>query len=476
MKFHGRTAELTLLQELSQLASRFAQMTVLLGRRRVGKTELVRQHLQQVDRGVYFFVEKRPSQVLLNEFSETLRTLIPHAPLFSDWKDFFVFLCAETRQHPTVVVFDEFQNFLTVEPSVYSILQGVWDEWHKDSKLHLIAVGSVVGLMKKVFQDANEPLYGRMTREIDLGPLPLAAVLQMTEGLGFGKASDRLTLYGLFGGMPRYYEIIEHMGLGGRPITEIMRHALFSAYAPFRQEVRDIILAEFGHYTHIYLAILEAIASGKTRLSEIAGPVGMPASSLPKYMRELSDMFNLVERQVPAGEDAWRSKKGHYRIRDPFIAFWMGFIYRQFSIYEAGHYRYFLDRLEVHLTQHMGLAFEGIVKERLNTLNSRGQAPIAFHRIGRWWNRQMEIDLIALSEDTGEALFVECKWTSRPIGPAVLAELKRKAQAVPYRIQHMSFLLASKSGFTPALRKLQDPTVDLWDLVEISSNAPSHTA
>ena len=210
MKFYNRETELALLRDLTERSAQYSQFTAIFGRRRTGKTELVRQHLQTI----YFFVEKRPSNALLAEFSATLKSHIPHAPAFTDWKDFLVFLFAETQRQPLIVVFDEFQNFLAIEPAIYSILQNVWDTWHKQSRIHLIAIGSVVGLMKKVFQDAKEPLYGRLTREIDLSPLPLDAIYQIATDLGFQSPTDILTLYGIFGGMPRYYEIIESMDLG----------------------------------------------------------------------------------------------------------------------------------------------------------------------------------------------------------------------------------------------------------------------
>ena len=156
--------------------------------------------------------------------------------------------------------------------------------------------------MRNVFQDAKEPLYGRLTRQVDLAPLPLRTVYHLGADLGFASTESLLMLYGIFGGMPRYYEIIESLGLGGKSLVEILRETLFSTFAPFRHEVRDIVLSEFGNASHTYLAILEAIATGKTRISEIAGPAGLPATSLPKYMRELCDMFGLVEREVPVTE------------------------------------------------------------------------------------------------------------------------------------------------------------------------------
>ena len=464
VKFYDRETELALLRALTQRSEQFSQFTAILGRRRVGKTELVRQHLE--NRGLYFFVEKRPPTALLSEFSAALKSHIAHAPAFANWKDFFVFLFVETQRRPAIVVFDEFQNFLAVDPSVYSILQGVWDEWHKRSNIHLIAIGSVVGLMKKVFQDAKEPLYGRLTQEIDLGPLPIQAVYHIAEDLGFLSPEDILTLYGIFGGMPRYYEIIESLGLGGTPIRQILHRALFVPFAPFRNEMRDIILSEFGGAAHTYLAILEAIATGKTRLSEIAGPVGLPATSLSKYLRELSGLFDLIEREVPVTERSWRTKKSRYKIRDPFITFWMRFIYRQLSIYELGNFSYFLHRLDTYVSEFMGIAFENITRELLLALNRQNRAPFCFHRIGRWWDRQSEIDLVALNRETGQTLFVECKWASQPVDTGVLNTLKRRAQNL--HAGQAFYLIASKSGFTPALKNRRDPHLYLWDLNDIA--------
>jgi AAA+ ATPase superfamily predicted ATPase len=303
---------------------------------------------------------------------------------------------------------------------------------------------------------------------VNIAPLPLESVFQICTELGFTSTEDILTLYGIFGGMPRYYEIIESMGLGGKSIKEILQQALFSTFAPFRNEVREIILSEFGGNSYTYIAILEAIATGKTRLSEIAGPAGIPATSLSKYMSELSEIFDLVEREVPVTEKSWKSKKSRYKISDPFIAFWMRFVYRQLSIYESKNYQYFLEKLDIYLAEFMGFAFEGSVKELLQTLNLQGKAPIPFHRIGRWWNGGEEIDLVALNQDTDDALFVECKWRTAPVDIDVLHELKRKSANMPIQPKRRFYLLASKSGFTSRLQQTQDADMFLWDLPEIA--------
>ena len=194
---------------------------------------------------------------------------------------------------------------------------------------------------------------------------------------------------------------------------------------------------------------MEAIASGKSWLSEIAGPVGLPTTSLSKYVRELSDVFDIIERQVPVTNGPVTSKKSRYKIRNPFITFWMRFVYRQLSLYEAGNYNYCIEKLDTYLAEFMGLAFEGIVKELLRTLNLRGEAPKPFHRIGRWWwHRGTEINLVALNQETREALFVECKWTNTPVNLKVLHELEDRSKQISINPARCLRLLASKSGFS----------------------------
>ena len=160
-------------------------------------------------------------------------------------------------------------------------------------------------------------------------------------------------------------------------------------------------------------------------------------------------------------------KKSRYKIRDPFITFWMRFIYRQLSIYESGNFSYFLNHLDTYVAEFMGFAFENITRELLLKLNRQNRAPFCFHRIGRWWDRQSEIDLVALNRETRQTLFVECKWTSHPVGTGVLNALKQRAQNL--HADQPFYLIASKSGFTPALKNHRDPRLYLWDPNDIAT-------
>lgn len=465
MRFYNREPELKVLAQIRNNAQRHAQFTAIIGRRRVGKTELINQHLKTVKRSLYLFVERKPSTLLLPQFSEALKGVIPHAPIFSRWDDFFTFILAEAAHTPFTLVLDEFQNFAAVEPSVFSSLQKVWDAWHKTARVHLVIIGSVVGLMKKVFQDQQEPLYGRVTHPMELKPLALSAVKEIAADLGFQPPVDLLTIYGIFGGIPKYYGLIEQKDLGGAAIEQILQALLFCDYAPLREEVKSLLLQEFGVHSTTYTAIIEAIAAGKSKLSEIGSVVGLPVTSLSKYLKDLVETFDLLEREVPVTEKPWHSKRGIYRARDPFMNFWMSFVYRSESVYEQGNYRYFLERLPLRIPEVMGGAFEQIVLDVLRELNRQGRAPGRFDVIGRWWDRTDEIDLVGLVGRQA-TLIGECKWQKAPVGVAVLAGLRAKAQKLPLS-QEPTYLLASKSGFTEALQREAGPHLVLWEASDL---------
>lgn len=469
MRFYNRQNELKLLAKLGRISKKSAQLTSIIGRRRVGKTELVKQHLSSIKRCIYFFVAEKSSASLLEEFSNELKLLFPHAPIFSDWKDFLTFLFNEAQKVPLTIVFDEFQNFSDVEPGLFSILQGLWDEWKNKTKVHLIVVGSVVGLMKRIFQDKKEPLFGRLSREIFLAPLSFESIREICVEQGYRELKDIIVLYGIFGGIPKYYVMMEDLGLGGKPTITVLKEFLFSQNAALQNEASDVIIQEFGAASSTYISIIEAVASGRTRVSEIAGPIGIPATSISKYVRELANIYGILEREVPLGEKVWRSKRGQYRIKDNFIRFWMSTVFRNYSLYEQGNYDYFLSKLDEILARFMGKAFEDITEEVLITLNKRGKLPFKFDEIGRWWWRGEEVDLIAVNRRTKELLLVEVRWRNELTDAGVLLGMKRKAELIKLDQRQVYYMIVSKSEFKASLRKLAGKNVLLWNLENIDS-------
>ena len=429
MKFYDRETELALLQDLTERSVQYSQFTAIFGRRRIGKTELVRQHLQK--RGIYFFVEKRPSNALLAEFSATLKSHIATRPHLQIGKTFSYSSLPKPSTNTWSSYSMNFKTFSPSNPPSIPSSRGVWDTWHKQSRIHLIAIGSVVGLMKKVFQDAKEPLYGRLTQEMDLSPLPIGRHLS-------NRHRPRLSI------AHRHPDSLRHLwrhapvlrnhrkhGPGRQHHPHILHQALFTPFAPFRNEMRDIILSEFGTPpTPIWQSSKPSPPAKPASLKSRVPPACQPRAC-PNTCANYPIYSTSSNAKCPSPSDPWKTKKSRYKIRDPFITFWMRFIYRQLSIYESGNFPYFLNRLNTSISEFMGFAFENITRELLIKLNHHNAAPFYFHRIGRWWDRQSEIDLVALNPETRQTLFVECKWTSTPVGPDVLQTLKHRAQNLP---------------------------------------------
>ncbi len=438
MKFYNREKEIEAVKNLSKLAEKRAHMLVVMGRRRVGKTRLIKDAAG----GNYFFVDKKSSGLLLKEFSEFLGTSLGiFVPEFVNWDDFVRYIFEYSKEKHIVVVFDEFQNFKYVDPSVFSIFQKHWDAYSASSKILLVFIGSYVGLMKKIFTEEKEPLYGRITVRIDLKPLKYKFTRQICLDLCITEEEVMAKLYVTFGGIPRYYQLIEEYGLS--EYDDIIKTLVFADNAVLRDEARQILVGELGRNYTTYFSILEAISFGKCTLKEISDFTGVEMKSLGKYLSELIRDFDLVERRMPVigGE-----KMGRYVLKDNMIKFWFRFVYPNMSFLEMGRNELVMKRVKEELPNYLGKAVEDIVRDMLAQ-----KLPFEPTSIGSWWNRRGdEIDFVALNEMTGEILFGEIKWTGRRAGKEVIEELLEKKELVEWRkgSRREYFMLFSKKGFT----------------------------
>lgn len=444
MKFYNREKEVEAIRNLSRLAEKHAHMLVVMGRRRVGKTRLVRE----ASGGHYFFVDKKSSHLLLKEFSSTLgASLGIFVPEFANWDDFVRYIFEYSKEKFLVVVFDEFQNFRYVDPSVFSIFQKQWDAYSAFSKILLVFIGSYIGLMKKIFTEEKEPLYGRITARIDLKPLKYKDTRHICIDLGITGEEDIAKLYMTFGGIPRYYQLIEEYGL--LEYEDILRILIFAENAVLRDEVRQILVSELGRNYTTYFSILEAISFGKTTLKEISDFTGVEMKSLGKYLTELTRDFDLVERRKPVvgGE-----KMGRYFLKDNMTRFWFRFVHPNISFLEIGKNEVVLKRVREELPIYMGQAGEDIVREVIVD-----RLPFEPTSIGSWWNRRGdEIDLVAINEGMGEILFGEIKWTGRETGVEIIEDMLGKKDMVEWRKGRRKeyYLVFSKNGFTDRAKEI----------------------
>jgi AAA+ ATPase superfamily predicted ATPase len=400
LRFIDRKAELNELNTIEKLSRKKLFVLAIYGLRRVGKTRLLLEFLKPG--GLYFFVNRnKTSDDLLLEFQEILKTNKTLGELESlpSWEKFFE-ICT-TRELPPLV-FDEFQNFVAVEPSILGSLQKNIDLHESNTGLIIIA-GSLIGLMKKTFQNVKEPLYGRIKRGIRINPLDLPSCFEIGKELKLEKA-ELLKLYLIFGGYPKYYVAIEDFDLKGKTALEIVDALFLSKSAPLDEEVNTILSQEFGRRSGIYYSILEAIATGNNRLSSIAGYLNVPVTSITRQIGDLKDNFELIQIEKP-----YQGKRGIYIIKHPLLEFWFSQIYKNFSDYASRNPEFIL-KLKENLNCYYGRAFERAAREFLVTKLNLSKAQKQWGKIptAEKGKDTYEIDLIGSDKTVSYAF--EIKW------------------------------------------------------------------
>ena len=422
MRFIDREPELEELGRIRSLSERKLFAIAGYGIRRVGKTRLALEFLK--DGGTYLFVNRnKRSSDLLKEFEGVLRSggLLGELERLDSWERFVDVIIARS-QGPVVI--DEFQNFHHVEPSLFGTLQQALDT-HEDTPGCIVLLGSVMGLVRRTFEDSREPLYGRVKRAIRLRPLSLAATLEAGHELGLSR-EDAVKCACIFGGYPKYYVTIEDFALQGRTAEEIIDALVLSGNAPLEDEVNMVLSQEFGRRGGRYYSVLEAIANGSTTLSSIAAYMRVPPTSITRHLKELRDYFELIGHELP-----FEGKRGIYLISHPLLRFWFANVHKDLTRYVARDPS-FIEGIRRGLPAYLGRAFEPIAREfvvgKLGLTEARGQ-----------WGRvpgapkgenTYEIDLIGRS-GTGTCAF-EFKWQSLDVRDChtILAGLERKTSLV----------------------------------------------
>lgn len=398
MKFYGREAELHLMEQLYKKTPSFLVIT---GRRRIGKTTLVREFIRSRP-SLYFFVDNHKKiDLLMEEYAQILSHHFNLPPFISIKKpsDLFTFLIQ--IKEPIVVVFDEFQRFSQIYPSFYSELQNAWDQRPTDSGVFLIVTGSSIGMMNRLFQDGGAPLFKRADTRITLRPFGITEIFPVLDDLTSLPLEEKLKIYYLFGGIIHYYYLFEKFSCHN--FSDILEKMIFSEFGPLRREISDILVEEFGSEHASYHAIIAALAGGKTSMKEIGDRAGISVTSLHPYLDNLINLLGIVTYQVPIGDKKGRSRLGRYFLADPFFRFYARFVYPNMSTFEAGKFSSLITTVHNGWNSYAGKCFEDLVREVISSDNS-----FQFELTGSWWNRKGdEIDIVAIKPD--RTLVVECK-------------------------------------------------------------------
>ena len=438
MKFYDREKELKRLSETVSLSMKASHMVVVTGRRRVGKTELIRQFSKKRKDIIYLFISKKKPQILLEEFRDILAERIPFIKtvLFGNFEDFFSFIFNYMKEHHIIIVFDEFQNFEFVDQSVFSIIQNHWDREKDTIKGALIFIGSIFTLMHKIFEGKKEPLFGRATARLFIEPLEPDVIAEILADYRLEASLHLPFYYTLFGGIPKYYFLLDRYQLFGKPDAEIIKKLYCETDAPLQNEGKDLLIEEFGKNYHLYFSILQVIAGGETQMARIADSSGININSISKYLDELTSYYQVIERRIPITEYKQEKKIGRYFIKDPALRFWFRYIFKNQSLIEIGDEKALTAKITQDLPTFMGRSFEELIRTLLLRMNIEYTFPIRFSKIGNFWTRKgnVEIDIVAINEEENKIFFGECKMNGNKFSNFEVFRLKEKAGYVKWRI------------------------------------------
>jgi len=313
----------------------------------------------------------------------------------------------------------------------------------------VILCGSLIHMMESQTLAYSSPLYGRRTAQIRLQQLPFRYYLEFFPG----KTDNELVeLYAVTGGVPKYIELFSAQGsvLDGIQACVLNRSGYLYDEPHFllQQEVSEI---------GSYFSLIRVIASGKSKLSEIAGALELKATSLTKYLKTLIDL-DILEREVPVTEEnPEKSKKGLYRIKDNYIRFWFAFVYPNMGFLESGNEEIVMEKIRKgFIVNHTAFVYEDVCRQKMWELNAKGTWPFHFTKVGRWWDSRNEIDIAAVDTDGKNLILGECKFWKDPVGVSMLRDLEEKARTIPWERERRGtwYVLFSVNGFTSELQQL----------------------
>lgn len=424
MQFVDRKEELKRLRKA--ITSDTPELAVIYGRRRLGKSTLIKKAIN--DRDIYFLADKSES----THQRELLANTIAHRfdgfnkLIYPDWESLLLNLNLQRRDEIFTLCLDEFPYLVKQSPELPSILQKLWDS--HSLNYHLILCGSSHNMMYGTFLDANAPLYGRADVLMRLTPLRLPFI---ADALGLGP-EESVKEYSVWGGVPRYWELREKYSSFHEALQEMVfspTGILFDEPVKlFEDDIKDIVKTS---------TIMSYIGAGINRPSELAARCNRPATDLSRPLGKLIDL-GFLYKEIPFGIDIRNAKKSLYGIADPFLSFYYRFVVPNRSFIELGRKAPIDLAMEQGFGQYISLHWERMCREAVSGNDINGKV---YGTASRWWGsvkgpgnivRQMELDVVAESIDGSSLLVGECKWTGREDASRLIETLVRKASLLPY--------------------------------------------
>lgn len=416
MKFFDRENEIRILRDIREKSRRNAQFVVVTGRRRVGKTQLIKRAMED-EPYIYLYVARKAEKDLCKGFQDEIGRVLglPIVGTAERFEDLFRVIAEESLRRPITLVIDEFQEFFRVNASVFSAMADIWDNVQKSSRLNLIVCGSVNRLMNRIFKDQSEPLYGRDTAFLHVDPFRISVLKEILSCHSPNyQNDDLLALWTMTGGVARYVEQL----MDDRAVTrDKMLDSIFRRDSPYLDEGLAVLVQEFGKEYGTYFSIMAAIASGRTEYSQIKNEVGVDVGA---FLSRLENDYGLIRRKVPIF-DSEKTKRSVYEIGDCFFRYWFRFIWKNMYLRELQRF----DVMRDYAARDYEV-FSGHALEQYFTWKFIEE--MKYTRIDAWWDRkgENEIDLVCDDEVSGTLDFYEVKRDASRID---LNDLERKSGA-----------------------------------------------
>ncbi len=433
MKFYNRESELQLLEDIYVKSSFNAQLTLITGRRRVGKTALIKRFITN-KKSLYFFISRKSEKLLCQEFVIQIEESLG-IPVFGEISSFakvFEMLMHISKENSITLVLDEFQEFMNINPSIFSEMQNIWDRYKDDSQINLIICGSVISLMKKIFEDSKEPLFGRATNSLIIKPFNINALKNiLNDNYNHFSNYDLLAFFILTNGTAKYVEYF----IDNKLFTlQDMLNSILKDNSLLLNEGKYGLIEEFGKEYTIYFSVLSLIASGKTSRSEIESVLQKNTGG---YLDKLENKYMIIKRNRPILSKP-NSRKVKYEISDNFLNFWFRFIYKNNSAVEIGNYQYVKKIIERDFDRFSGKFLE---KYFIQKLSLEGN----YSKIGNYREskNQNEIDIVAINEYEKKALIAEVKLSRSKINLNILKGKSRNLieKLHGYKFEYKGFSL-----------------------------------
>ena len=424
MKFYNREIESKQLLKWSQQAEAGqSSLTLLVGRRRVGKTALLQQVFQN-KKALYLFISRKSESLLCEEFADQIRTQLD-IPIFGEPKrlrDILLVLFNYAKQQPLTLILDEFQDISRLNNGFFSDLQNLWDQHRSNIKMHLICCGSLYSLMTKIFQNSKEPLFGRADNRLNLQPLKPLYIAELLQDQQRFSSENWLTWYTLSGGVPKYLEWLSRTDSNSDLWSQwLSEHSLVIEEGKYR------LAEEFGAEQNTYFSILACIANGNTSRSQIESILEI---SVGPYLQRLEKEFEIIQRFMPVLAKP-NSRQVKYQIQDAFLSFWFRFIHHYRSAVEIGNFEFLQQIIKRDFSTYSGVWLERLFQEQLANTGH-------YNVIGNYWEsgNKNEIDIVAVNELDKTVLIAEVKRNPKRIR---LSQLKDKAIKLEQQLKGYTF-------------------------------------